>query len=219
MRSALACAFGLPALAALLLSPSAALAQDEEPPPRERPTAPDTRTGKPTLALQLGAGTLFGGAESGVSQGSKASWGLVPGLQLALPFTREWAIEAWGSMGTFNGGTSDCPTCKATSITAGLGAVYHLVDGIAVDPWFSFGAGFRRTHLTAPEFAAARDYIGLEAFRVAMGSDYYPARFIGFGPYLELSVGRYLSSSPNKLGDGTGHTAMTTGLRVIFSPF
>lgn len=219
MRPVVARALAPLALVGLSLLSASAHADDEPRLPKPRPMAPDTRTGRPTLALQLGYGSLFGSAESKVSQNTNASWGLVPALQLTYPFSREWAIEAWGSYGTFNNGTHSCKTCDAQSLSAGLGAVYHLIDGIPFDPWFAFGAGFRSTHLTAPSFGGARDYVGLTAIRVAIGGDYYMSDGVGLGPYIDFSAGRYLSRSPGTIDGGDNHTTLSFGLRVVFSPF
>jgi hypothetical protein len=215
MRVALASAASLALLAVTL----PALADDEQP-PKPRPTAPDTRAGKPTLALSFGLQKLWNDAEQGISRSDIASLGTAPGLQIAYPFRRDFAVEAWGSYGTF-GAAGSCEGCKATSLSAGLSGVYHLVDGIPFDPWFSVGVGFRQTKLTAPAIlgTSAVTYQGIEAMRLAMGSDYYPTRIIGFGPLLELGFGRDLTRSPGTIGGGTLHLTLTAGLRVVFSPF
>jgi hypothetical protein len=216
-------------VAALLaaLAPLPALAQGGAPtlppaptdldPPAPRPTAPDTRSGKPTLALQLGFLRLAGGAEGGRSHGSVVGWGQAPGLQLAYAFRRDFAAELWGSYGTF-GAASGCQGCKGTSLSAGLGAVYHMVDGLSLDPWFSAGVGYRQTTLETPGLGRF-DYGGLTALRLAIGSDYYPTPVFGFGPFLEFTAGRYLSRSPGPIGTGAGHVTFATGLRVVLSPF
>ena len=199
-------------------APSLPAAPEDTTPPAPRPTAPDSRAGRPTLALQFGLLRLAGSAEAGRSHASVAGWGQAPGLQLAYPFRRDFAVELWGSYGTF-GASSDCAGgCKGTSMAFGLGAVYHLVDGVPFDPWFSAGLGYRQTTLETPALGSV-DYGGLTALRLAIGSDYYPTPAIGFGPYLELTAGRYTSRSPGPLAEGAGHATFGTGLRVVLSPF
>lgn len=216
MRVALASAVSL----ALVVVALPALA-DDEPPPRPRPTAPDTRAGKPTLALSLGFQKLWNDAEQGISRSDIASIGLTPGLQLAYPFRRDFAVEIWGNYGSF-GAASGCAGCQATSIAAGLAGVYHLLDGTPIDPWFSVGVGFRQTKLTAPVIlgtSGAVTYQGIEAMRLSMGGDYYPTPVFGFGPLIDLGFGRDLTRSPGTIGGGTLHLSLTAGLRVVFSPF
>jgi hypothetical protein len=216
MRVALASAVSL----ALVVVALPALADDEPPLPRPRPTAPDTRAGKPTLALSVGFQKLWNDAEQGVSRSNIAALGTAPGLSLAYPFRRDFAVEAWGTLANF-GAADGCIGCKASSVAAGLGAVYHLVDGIPLDPWFSVGVGFRQTKLTAPALLGASTvtYQGIEAMRLSMGSDYYPTPVFGFGPLLDLGFGRDLTRSPGTIGGGTLHLSLTAGFRVVVSPF
>jgi hypothetical protein len=222
-------AVALVAAALTLLASPLALAQGGGPPampeppedttpPAPRPTAPDTRTGHPTLALQFGLLRLAGSAEVGRSHGSVIGWGQAPGLQLTYPFRRDFAVELWGSYATFGGSSGCAGDCKGSSLALGVGAVYHMVDGSPFDPWFSAGVGYRQTSLEAPSLGVL-DYGGLTALRLVMGSDYYPSPAIGFGPYLELSAGRYLTRSPGPLAQGAGHVSFGTGLRVVLSPF
>lgn len=220
-------AFALVAALLASLSPVVASAQDGGPPlpsapeddkpPAPRPTAPDTRSGHPTLALQYGFLRLAGSAEKGRSHASVIGWGQAPSLQLAYPFRRDFAVELWGSYGTFSA-DSGCSGCKGTSLAAGLGAVYHMVDGIPFDPWFSAGLGYRQTSLETPATGKV-DYSGLTALRLVIGSDYYFTPAIGIGPYLEFTAGRYLNRSPGSFSEGAGHTSFGTGLRIVLSPF
>ena len=89
---------------------------------------------------------------------------------------------------------------------------YHLVQGVRFDPWASAGLGYRITKLSTP--AANIDYSGIEWLRLQVGGDWYPFDKIGFGPYLELDMGRYSSRSPSSVGNGANHWHLATGLRV-----
>lgn len=218
MRKSLAIALSLPLGAMLFCAPSAAWAEDEEPLPKPRPTPQDDRSFRPTLALGLGWQRIFGNADDNVPQASFASWGAAPAAQLALPISRHVAIEAWGSMASFKTGTDDCPPCRAKTFAFGLGAVYHLVDGIQFDPWFSYGVGYRKTHLEGAGLTG--DYTGIDFFRWTMGMDYYPAPYIGFGPYTTLSLGEYSArSTPGAMTGFSVHNTFDAGLRVVFRPF
>ena len=198
-----------------LLTSGAAHAQEAEPLPKPRPTAPDTRAGKPTIALEGGYSRLFGTAETGLYQSEAAGWGYSPGLQLAYPFTRHVAVELRGSKASYS--TTDlCPSCKTTSLVVAPGLVYHLVDGVPFDPWFSFGVGYRKTEIKN-DFGTS-SYTGFDFLRYTLGMDYYPARHIGFGPFFDLSFGKYTSSSRANVDLGHGRALTLVGLRVVISP-
>lgn len=198
-----------------VLTSGVAQAQEAEPPPKPRPTAPDTRAGKPTIALEGGYARLFGHAEAGVAQSDVAGWGYVPGVQLAYPFTRHVAVEVRGSKASYSS-TDLCPSCKTTSLVVAPGLVYHLVDGVPFDPWFSFGLGYRKTEVKND--AGKASYTGFDFLRYTLGMDYYPAKHIGFGPFFELSFGKYTSSSRPNVDEGYGRALTLVGLRVVISP-
>jgi hypothetical protein len=218
MRTSLAIALSLPLGAMLFCAPSLAHAQEEEPLPKPRPVPADTRAGHPTVALQLGWQRIFGVAQTGLYQSSYASWGAAPGLQIAYPFSRHFAVEAFGSYASFKNHSDDCSTCTARTYSFGLGAVYHLVDGIPFDPWFSAGVAYRATRLADTSYHL--DYTGMDVIRWSMGMDYYPAPYIGFGPFTDLSYGRYLTRTPTGPDWTPGYAGtirtFETGMRVVF---
>ncbi len=185
--------------------------------PAARPTAPDTRTGHPTIGIGVGMQWLFGEAESGRSHSDITSWGITPALQLAYPFHRHAAVEAWGSWASFQA-ASDCRGCEGRSLTAGLGVSLHLLDGTPLDPWMFVGVGYRRTTLETP-LTGALTYQGIEALRLALGFDNYLAPAFGIGPSVEMMVGRYLDRSPGSIASGTAHISFSFGLRGVFRPF
>ncbi|MCC6647299.1 MAG: hypothetical protein IT374_17220 [Polyangiaceae bacterium] len=191
-------------------------ADEEEPPPKPRPTAPDTRAGRPTIALEAGYTRLFGTAEAGLYQSDAAGWGTLPGLQLAYPFTRHTAVELRAQAGSFSS-TDACPACKTSALVVAPGLVYHLVDGAPFDPWFSFGVGYRKTEIK--NGFGTTTYSGFDFLRYTIGMDYYPARAIGFGPFFGLSFGKYTSSSRADVDLGSGRALTLVGLRVVISPF
>ena len=220
MRCILASVTSASAFVALALVASSALADDDEPLPRPRPVPVDTRTGRPTLAAGIAYGRLFGSAEANVPLPSYASWGFLPTFTLSVPVSRHVAIEAWGAFGSFNNHTADCPTCTAKTWTAGLGASYHLLDGTPFDPWFSAGVGWQQTSLDNG-YAIKLDYGGIVLPRLTVGSDYYPVKYIGFGPWLELQTGRFysVSGASSAIIEKDIHSELAAGLRVVLSPF
>lgn len=211
----------------LALASAGAPARAESDPnvPRPRPTPPDPRSFRPTLALHYGFSTLFGYFEEGRSQQKLASDAFVPSLRLALPVSRAVAVEAFGFYGDYDydssGTTPDCASCQARTLGGGLGLAYHLLEGVPFDPWFSAGAGLRRSQLTLPVGAGTTKYTytGLDALRISLGADYYPVSFVGIGPYVEFALGRYLDRSPGPLDDGGTYGTLGFGLRLVLNPF
>lgn len=225
---------GVAASLLALLAPATLLAQEPPPPPKDeeppkpRPTAPDTRSGHPTLAIEYAYGSLFGHAEDtlknsygrnveGVSQSWFAGYGWSPRVQLAYPFHRNAAVELRGSWSSY-GGTSRCPECSAKSAWYGAGLVYHLVDGIPFDPWFGFGMAYRKTDLEGPSFKAS--YTGFDFARWTIGMDFYPVKQIGFGPVFEVTYGTYLSRTNGSLDERAYPRQLSLlGARVVLAPF
>ncbi len=208
---------------ALASAGASARAEDDPNVPRPRPTPPDPRSFRPTLALQYGFSTLFGRFEDERSQSGLLSDAFVPSLRLALPISRTTAVEAFGLYGRYDGESDDCEGCEATAIGGGLGLAYHLMEGVPFDPWFSAGVGLRRMTLSLPDAATGAkvdfNYTGVDALRISFGADYYPAPIVGFGPYLEGVVGRYLGRSPGPIDDAGTYGTFSIGLRLVLNPF
>lgn len=206
---------------ALASAGTPAWAVDDPNVPRPRPTPADPRSFRPTLALQYGFSTLYGYLEEGRSQKRQLADALVPSLRLALPISRALAIEAVGFYGLYQGEDNVCPNCEASTVGGGLGFVYHTLEGVPFDPWFSAGTGLRRTRLTVPGAVTKidYDYTGIDALRLSFGADYYPVNFLGVGPYVEGSVGRYIGRSPGGADDLGTYGTFGLGLRLVFNPF
>ncbi|HEU4412623.1 MAG TPA: hypothetical protein VFS43_45690 [Polyangiaceae bacterium] len=199
-----------------------ARADDDPNVPRPRPTTPDPRSFRPTLAAHYGFSTLFGYFEDGRQQAKLLNDALVPSLRLALPISRAAAVEATGLYGRYDGDAPDCPACEARALGGGLGLAYHVLEGVPFDPWLSAGVGLRRVRLTMPDAAGTPityDYTGLDALRIAFGADYYPVKFVGFGPYAEFTLGRYLARSPGPIDEPGTYASFGLGLRLVLNPF
>ncbi|HEU4535423.1 MAG TPA: hypothetical protein VFS00_14945 [Polyangiaceae bacterium] len=208
---------------ALASAGAPARAADDDPNvPRPRPTPPDPRSFRPTLALQYGFSTLYGFLEEGRSQKRQLADALVPSLRLALPVSRSLAVEAVGLYGVYQGEDKVCPSCEAQTVGGGLGLVYHSLEGAPFDPWFSAGAGLRRTRFTTPDASGAGvdfDYTGVDVLRLSFGADYYLVNVLGVGPYVEGAVGRFVSRSPGGADDLGTYGTFGLGLRLVLNPF
>ena len=112
-----------------------------------------------------------------------------------------------------------CAVFVASSLLLfGVSAVYHLLDGVPLDPWMSVGVGYRQTKLELAD-STSFTYQGFEALRLALGFDNYLSPAFGLGPSVELMLGRYGSRSPGEMGSSGTHASLMFGLRAVFSPF
>jgi hypothetical protein len=237
---------GAAALAALVgafLGSGPAFADDGQPPADEdalveagtqRPAAKDTREGHWLFAarsdLAMPAGSLVYGVGTGAILGMGPSFGGTLGLGIS----RYAVLEASGSYAIFSD-AGGCPGCGGRSFDAGLGFSYHLVQGIAVDPWASFGMGYRYTSLSltpnALEIgrpaASGKPYHGFDVARIAFGADFYPVPAFGLGPYVGADFGTFLGRpapdaapgvTPPFDPGGSVYAFFHIGLRVILDP-
>ena len=200
---------------------------EQEPPeaPREpgegisRDAAPDLRRG--SILVSLGTG-LFAPAYDTLSA-IDLTTALAPGVgfrgALGIGLSRHVSLEMLGSYGLLSAGES-CTTCSGNSLSVGFGLTYHLAQGIAFDPWASFGVNYRTMTFNDPGRTAADgagSYSGWDFARITLGGTYYPVSFMGFGPYLEASFGGFRLLPDGRTNSGV-YTFIDFGLRVTFDP-
>jgi hypothetical protein len=199
----------------------------EEPvdPPREpgdgqsRAAAPDLHRG--ALLISMGTG-LFAPAYDTLGA-IDLNTALAPGVgfrgALGLGLSRNVSLELGGSYGLLTAGEL-CTTCSGSSLSVGVGLAYHLAQGLAFDPWASFGVNYRTMTINDPGRTTANgagDYSGWDFARIALGGTYYPVSFLGFGPYLEASFGGFRLLPDGRTNSGV-YTFIDFGVRVTFDP-
>jgi hypothetical protein len=184
------------------------------PPPVERPAEPvaparDTVGGHFVVAVDAGFIVPFGSVASGVPQSRTMGLGLSVGGDLAYGISRTVMLGAYIDVGlpSAEGASSNH---SISTIAAGPLIRYHLVQGMAFDPWLSGGIGFRRTTDGPTSFT------GIDWMRLALGGDWYPASNFGFGPILELSLGTFFAQSPGALGNASVNASFVLGGRFVF---
>ncbi len=200
---------------------------DEEPvqaPPEpgeglSRAAAPDMNRG--AILVSIGAG-LFAPAYDTLGAVDLTT-ALAPGVgfrgALGFGLSRHVSLDLNGAYGLLSAGES-CSTCSGNSLSVGLGLTYHLAQGLAFDPWASFGVNYRSMTIDAPGRSAANgagSYSGWDFARLALGGTYYPVPFLGFGPYLEASFGGFRLLPDGRTSSGV-YTFIDFGLRVTFDP-
>jgi hypothetical protein len=225
-------ALGIGLALGLLGAPGAARAEALPPEESEaeagtpRPAAPDLRAGH---FFVIGKASLVGPAGSIDSElappevsDAGASFGGIVGIGLS----RYAVLEAFGSYALLDG---NCAGCKARSFDAGLGFSYHLAQGLAIDPWISYGVAFRSFEFEANNLLdlgsaeVSGSYTGLDFARIAIGADFYPVPGFGFGPFVELDLGTFVDRdrNPGDPGPDPGasvHAFFQLGVRVAIDP-
>lgn len=188
---------------------------DTEPEEDEEPFHParDTLGGHVLGAAGGGLVVPFGSLEQSANQARllDPSGGL--SLDVGYGLNRTTVLGLSGQLGLLRG-DSRCPGCSARTFAVGPTIRYHLVQGLAFDPWVSAGIGFRGTRLHQP--GQSTTYLGLDWARLAVGGDWYPTRYTGLGPYLEMDLGSFLDKSTGTFNSGGVVVHFLAGLRAAF---
>ncbi|WP_438030430.1 hypothetical protein [Sorangium sp. So ce233] len=199
--------------------------EDEELGPEagaKRPAGPDERTGHILLQGRAGYSQPFGSMAAGQPVSEKVSGGLAFGANVGVGLSRVTVLEASGSYAMLSA-PGGCNDCSGQSLDLGLGFVYHLAQGLAIDPWISYGVGYRRGVFTWSEDSAAgpvtSDHVfhGLDVARIALGVDFYPVSPLGVGVFAELDAGTYLSR-PGESSGAAAYGFFQVGLRLALDP-
>lgn len=138
---------------------------------------------------------------------------------------RHATIQVFGDRTFFLGPAACSDGCSGRGYSLGLGLTYHLAQGLAFDPWASFGVAYRNSSFLAdPKTKIAFGYQGIDVARLAIGGDFYPTPFFGFGPYLEADIGtnflwHTLGELPPDVKNGPRTYAFfSVGVRIAFDP-
>jgi hypothetical protein len=160
---------------------------------------------------RVGAAFPAGSITKGFGTANASSTGIRFGGGIGFGLSRYLVLEMNGGYARL-GAEDGCAACSGSSIDFGLGFSYHLAQGIAFDPWISYGVGFRSMSLVS---RGLRDWIsddtspngntsvaefafqGLDFTRLALGGDFYPLSALGVGPYFELDLGTTVSRKDN----------------------
>jgi hypothetical protein len=200
---------------------SPALAEDPSK-PKERVFQPEDGFARPD-ADDLRHGHIRFGVSGGVWTPSSAFAPKLPGLgtlsvggtvagQLGVGLGRYLVLGLDGAFAHIPSSDTPCADCGVNTVLAGASLALHPTQGFGIDPWASYGVGYRHLMLTLDN--DSNDLSAFDVARIALGADYYPVGLFGFGPYLELDVGlRDLT------GQRTSYVAFHAGLRLMFDPF
>jgi hypothetical protein len=198
-----------------------------------RPAAPDERTGHIYLGFGASATGPAGLMGPEVWTSNIAGVGYTLGGFLGVGIGRYGTLQALGDVTTFTspGGCA----CTGRSWSLGLGVTYHIAQGLAFDPWGSFGMAYRSSifQVQAPGSVlmpgnpglVSQSYQGFDIARIAFGGDWYPASWFGFGPFIEVDAGTNLHRPapleplpPGEVEGPRPYAFFQIGIRIAFDP-
>lgn len=178
-------------------------------PETEEAIAParDTLGGHFDVGVNAAMLVPFGNLVAGVPQSRSMGIGLSIGGDLAYGISRTVMLGAYVDVGLPD---AQAPGQSVTTISAGPMIRYHLVQGMAFDPWVSGGLGFRSTKDGNTSFT------GVDWCRLALGGDWYPSSNFGFGPFVAMSLGTFFGSSPGSINNTGLNAHFLLGGRIVF---
>lgn len=187
-----------------------------------RSAASDKLTNHLLLHGDVGVAFPTGSVAAGVPFSNVASSGLTIGGGIGLGLSRYVALDL-GATYAMLSSPSGCPSCSGTSFDVGLGFAYHLAQGLAIDPWISFGVGYRSATLARVDVNAANEtktladaaFQGLDLARIGLGGSFFPLPWAGIGPYVQLAVGTTIARPDPELTPAV-YTVFHMGMRIEF---
>jgi len=206
---------------------------DHETPGTPRPYALDERTG--SLAVRLGSQVFapVGSLATGLALDEVQAGGLgfVGSVELGLTRHLSLGAEFGYSLGL---APSDCEACESSQLGGGLGATYHLAQGVALDAWGRFGLGVRVLDVTgagskelpigeelgARTATASLDgtYVGFDVAQLRVGAQFAPVRGFSVGPWLGADVGVVVSQPDPILAGTPVYAQVGAGLSIELAP-
>lgn len=118
--------------------------------------------------------------------------------------------------------------CYVTGIRAGLQGHFQLNPHGTMNPWIGYGIGYESLRLTiSGDEDGSVSRSGPEYARVMGGLDFRFSRGFGFGPFVDVSIGKYTSYTNDLPGEDKDegdipqtatHEWVTVGARFVFFP-
>jgi hypothetical protein len=177
---------------------------------RRRPDAPDLLAGHFLMALDGGVWVPSSGLLPEFPELGDVEVGGTAHLRLGMGLNRYLVLGLDGGFANVPRHSDTCDGCGVWSIEAGAHLAFRLTQGFALEPWASYGAGYR--HNLVMLAASEETVSSVDVAKLALGADWYPSSFFGFGPYIETDIGVRVS------GDVAGYAVFHTGLRIAFDP-
>jgi hypothetical protein len=191
-------------------------AEGATPPAQSEQAAPTVHLEKDLVGghLQVGASAAyalpFGRLSDDFKHTSRSGGGGVFALDLNYGLDRFVTLGAYGEYQLW-GASGPCPECSAWGWAAGLQVGYHVVQGLRLDPWVSYGVGFRQLVSTVDE--AKLSYNAVEWMRLTLGTNWFATPNFCLSPIALFSAATTVNAPS---GEDAGRTDMRFqfGLRM-----
>jgi hypothetical protein len=196
-------------------APSLRTADEGEP----KPYAEDERSGHLLLRGTAALAAPAGSVAEGVGFGDAGATGGAFGGGIGIGLSRYVELDASASV-LLLGEPDRCVGCSLTGFSASLGLSYHLAQGVAIDPWVRFGAGFRSIDVdtdasTRVGRAPSGTYLGVDVAQLALGASFAPVGGVAFGPFIGLDLGTFLER-PSQRTESGGELALGGSTYAVF---
>ena len=120
-------------------------------------------------------------------------------------------------------------SCSAQTYRVGPEVLVSILPGSLIDPWIGAGVGFEYTarHESASGSGLSEATYGPEFAHLMLGADFRVNRYLGVGPFLDVSLAEYTTqtdSSPgelsvtNELPQKSVHAWAQLGARFVLFP-
>ena len=209
-------------LVALICTASVARAEDDPDKPAARPDAPDLVSGHFYFSAGGGVWVPSSGLLPDIPELGEVPVAGAVRAQLGVGLNRYLVLNiAEGGFAHGPGDNDACESCKLWSMDIGPSLVFRPTQGFALEPWVSYGAGYRHNVLVLdsvtgpsgePTGRGNERVLGVDVAKLAIGADWYPAAVFGFGPYIATDIGVRTS------GDVAGYAIFHAGLRLSLDP-
>jgi outer membrane protein W len=196
-------------------------------------SAPVAADAQLQLGVRVGGAFPAGEIQDGYPLGNLVDRTLAVGLEVGWRFWNHLTVGVHGEygFGTLDAAVErDCDffgaTCSASTIRAGIQALYTLWPDSRIDPWVGLGFGYEWVRYTQENVAvsATLGYRGFEWVRVQAGVDFRFGRF-AVGPYASYGVGVFSERSLDMTDSSTSepveneaeHGWLDAGVRGLFT--
>jgi hypothetical protein len=212
----------------------------DRPPPRAVDTTLPPAARGFQAALRSGVQLPWGEASDadGDELSARYGWQVPILIDIGFKLHKPWFFGAYGgvgygSIGSGNVAEEACGapgvTCSTLSYQVGGQVQFHLAPSDRLNPWFGLGGGYEwfRQELRSAQYSEEQETSGIALLKAFFGLDYRYRELFGFGPFTELSLGRFQATRTFVDGErthegpvepGAWHGFLTLGVRLVVLP-
>jgi hypothetical protein len=150
----------------------------------------------PSKAFELGVDggytQGFGRMQSGRGVGDVAGAGGTLGVNLGYRIDPRWSVAVNGRYEGFGSGQREPSGTTVRGASAGIQGTYHTAPWSRLDPYLSFGAGYRALMETPQGKAPTTVTHGFELARVELGLDLRASENVSISPVLGADLNMFM---------------------------